>query len=93
MSPITLCTQLLKEKEDPVVLSINRKEKDQQNRKLQPLHVKYHQIIKVCYIVGIPFTMMIFALTRFVYFFGNILLAWAMLYIQNSFITPSPKQK
>ena len=41
---------------------------------LQHLHVK-HLIIKFCYIVGIPFTMMTFVLSRFVYFLGNILLA------------------
>ena len=81
-----------------MVPSINRKEKDQQNRNLwlQPLHVKYHQIIKVCYIVGILSTMMIFALIRFVYFFGNILLAWAMLqrpYISKTLSSPPPQNK
>ena len=55
-----------------------------------------HLIIKFCYIVGIQFTMMTFALSGFMYFFGNILLAWAMLhcpYISKTLSSPLPQNK
>ena len=53
-------------------------------------------IIKFCDIVGIPFTMMTFVLSGFVYFLGNILLAWATLqqpYITKSLSLPPPQNK
>ena len=95
MYPLTQYIQPLKEKEDPVVHSINRREKDHLNKKLYPQHQDKYLIHKFCYIVGMPFTTITFV-CGFVYFLGNILLAWAVLqcpYISKSLSSPPPQNK
>ena len=88
-------TQLLKEKEDQVDHSTDRKEKDHLNKKLQTQHQDIHLINKFCYIAGILLTKMTFACGT-VYFLGNILLTWAMLqhpYLSKTLSTPPPQNK
>ena len=95
MCPIIPYTLLLKEKEDPVVHSTDRKGRDHLNKKLQLQHWDNHLIYKFCSIAGILFTKMTFA-CRVVYFLGNILLAWAMLqcpYLSKTLSSPPPQNK